>query len=184
MCIHIYLSFSSFKLKYILSFCKTKITLGEDVSNGMQMGILLCFCVVFAHFSPCYLQNMKMPELAQHISLTSCHHTQARAGFLIAWCVRYIVMDFLKICKTCVHYPNHRIFSAFEGKIKKKTTFKAIPFSINEPLPSINLSLFYHRFSLLQKSRVIALNQERMYKNIIHFKYKLFPIIGIGQKHL
>lgn len=67
---------------------------------------------------------------------------------------------------------------------ENKIRFEAVQFSINKPLPSINLSLFYHRFSLLQKSRVIALNQERIYEDIIHFKKKLFPIIGIGQKHL
>lgn len=75
-----------------------------------------------------------------------------------------------------------RFFQRLKGKKKKR--LEAIQFSINKPLPSINLNLFYHRFSLLQKSRVIALNQERMYKDIIHFKYKLFPIIDTGQKHL
>lgn len=66
-----------------------------------------------------------------------------------------------------------------ERKIKKR--FEAIQFSRNKSLPRINLSLFYHRLSLLQKSRVIALNQERVCKDMIHFKYKLFPIVCTGQ---
>lgn len=53
--------------------------------------------------------------------------------------------------------------------------------SRNESLPRINLNLCYYWFSLLQKSRVIALNQEKICKDIIHFKYKVFPIICTGQ---
>lgn len=42
------LSFVSFNLNIYFHFVKTKITLGEDVSNGMQMGnsfVLLLYSV-------------------------------------------------------------------------------------------------------------------------------------------
>lgn len=72
-----YLLFASFTLKYIISFYKTKITAREDLCNECKWGILVCSCcVVFTHFLPCYLQNMKY--LAEHG--TQSDKLSSRAG--------------------------------------------------------------------------------------------------------
>lgn len=91
---------------------------------------------------------------------------------------------FKNLKNLCSLSKSQDFFQHLKGKENLKKRFEAIQFSMYKALPSINSSLFYHKFSLLQKSGVIALNQERTYKAIIHFKYKLFPIIDTGQKHL
>lgn len=69
-------SFANFKIKYILLFCKTKLTLGENISNGIQMGnyFMLLLCGVYSLFSllSTKRENAKLGTAHQSDNLSSC----------------------------------------------------------------------------------------------------------------
>lgn len=116
-----YLSLAIFKLKYILSFCKAKIALREDVSNGMQIGnsLVLLLCSVYSLFTLLSTkhENAWVGTAHQSDELSSC---SGQCWFCDCLMCQKHCDGFLKISKPCVHYPNHRIFSDFQGKRKLK----------------------------------------------------------------